>query len=366
MESFSISRTQLGSLYSSATLIASFALPLWGRLMDRYRPIYLSIFFATFVAIGFTILGLSTGMITIFIGFLIIRGFGQAAFPLVGMTAINKSFGRFRGKAMALASIGRSVGEGIIPSIVASLLAFLGWRYSLFSIGGSMLIIFSPLAFLLIKDLSTKVPMYPESERVQKQQEANKEKLELKEIYKDKKLYLILFANALLAFILTGVFFQQHTIMEYKSWDISTWTTGFSVYAVCQFSFSMIYGHLVDRFSARKLLPLILTPLLIGLISLIYGDSYLACFIFLGASGASIGTSMSVRSAFLAEAYGTKNLATIKGTDSTFIVVGTSIAPVLFAFIIDSGVNLDHFLLSLCALVIFGISLFAICARLYR
>lgn len=361
---FSLSRTQISSLYSAATLIASFALPFLGRLIDKNGPLKMSIVFALCTSIGFIIIGSAQNSIFVFLGYLVIRGFGQAAFPLVGITAINRSFGKFRGKALGIITIGRSVGEGLLPIILTSIIAFGGWRFGFYSLGISLIIIFCPTTFLLIRNFTPHPPLYQENQAIQNNH--NLDNNQLKDIYRDKRIYLLLFTNVFLAFILTGIFFQQPTILNFKNWDASIWAQGFSFYAITQLAFSIIFGHLVDKFSARTLLPLILIPLLIGMFPLMYWSSPLACFLFLSLAGASIGTSVNVRSAFFAEVYGTKHLGTIKSIDATFVVIATSIAPVLFAYILDLNVPLDIFLLGLTGQIILGIILFAICSIIYR
>ena len=67
----------------------------------------------------------------------------------------------------------------------------------------------------------------------------------------------------------------------------------------------------------------------------------------MGVLGFTVGIHTSIINAFWAEVYGVNYLGRIKGMDSTMIVLGTSIAPIFFSYVLDKGYNFN-FLISFC------------------
>ncbi|MFW5887213.1 MAG: MFS transporter, partial [Bacteriovoracia bacterium] len=247
-DEMSISRTIISTIYSVATMASSLLLPGWGRLTDKKSPFTMSIILGLTLSAGFLLLSLSPNIILLFLSYLIIRSAGQAAFSLNGSTAISRSFGRFRGKALAVTSVGRSVAEGILPITVSFLLVWIGWRMSLVFLAISLPLIFIPLSFYLIKKWLPHPPLYKELKELQNSNSEKEHKdWHFAEVAKDYRFYLVAFANTVLPFALTAIFFQQESLREANKWSLELWGSGFTVYAIFQFSFVFLSGHLIDR-----------------------------------------------------------------------------------------------------------------------
>ena len=65
--------------------------------------------------------------------------------------------------------------------------------------------------------------------------------------------------------VATGVFVYQSFITESKMWSIYTIPKAFMVYSITSIITLFFSGFLVDKFTSRKLIPLMNIPLLFAL-----------------------------------------------------------------------------------------------------
>jgi MFS family permease len=348
-----ISRTELSTFYSLATFLASFNLSYIGSLLDRISlQKYLALVLFC-MSLGFILIANSYNSIMIFIGFYLLRGFGQVPLGLMATTTVARLYGKHRGKVLMLVGFGRSVSEGVLPLICVLLFASYTWRESLLFFVGILLLFMLPILFFLIPKLPTEAVYsdHPSSK------ENSLEEFNWGKVFKLKWPLLVMILNAFVPFVMTALFFQQDTIAKYKGWDLGLMAKSFMAFSIIHILGNIIWGPLIDRISARRLQPFSLLPFLVGLILLYNFDSPYIVFIYMGFVGLSIGLGGMIRNTFWAEVYGVKALGKIKGMDSNIIVIGTSIAPIFYSLLMDFGLRIDQILLifiSMTALVILG------------
>jgi sugar phosphate permease len=83
IEDLSLSRTTVSLMYTLATFVASFALPLVGRFIDQRGPRIAVTLIAALFALACIYMGFIQGLVMLFIGFVLIRGLGQGALDLL-------------------------------------------------------------------------------------------------------------------------------------------------------------------------------------------------------------------------------------------------------------------------------------------
>lgn len=305
----------------------------------------------------------ATTVITLFLGFYLLRGFGQIPLSLMATTIISRNFGKNRGKFLTIAGMGRPISEGIIPFVSISLITAIGWRASLYSFVGIFFVLMIPIGLIFISQIP-KAPLYPENTEVHQNDEevAWSWKMAIRKRWP----IFIMLTNALLPFIVTGLFFQQDAIASFKNWNIETMSYSFAALSIANVLGNFFWGPLIDRITAIRVLPIGLVPLAIGLISLIYIKQEYAAYIYMACIGLSVGATGLVRNSLWAEIYGVKHLGSIKGLDFNVIVVGTAFAPVFYAWLLDNGVSPEELLYGLVALTGIGILNMQIIFRKFR
>ena len=142
--------------------------------------------------------------------------------------------------------------------------------------------------------------------------------------------------------IATGVFVYQSFITDSKMWNIYTIPKAFMVYSVASIITLFFSGFLVDKFTSRKLIPLMNIPLLIAMFVLFYYQGEISAFIFLGLVGISNGLANVLGSSTWAEIYGVKFIGSIKALTTAFMVFSTAFGTAVFGLLIDIGYSIEN------------------------
>ncbi|MDS8877103.1 hypothetical protein RLK93_07825, partial [Streptococcus pneumoniae] len=86
------------------------------------------------------------------IGFFLIRLLGQGSMSLTPKSLVPQWFIAKRGRALSLTALGAMVGSAVFPLLNVWLIETFDWRIAWLLLGASVLVIFTPLAFLLIRN----------------------------------------------------------------------------------------------------------------------------------------------------------------------------------------------------------------------
>ena len=103
----------------------------------------------------------------------------------------------------------------------------------------------------------------------------------------------------------------------------------------------IVAGYLIDKFTSRKLIPIMNIPLLIAMFVLFNYQHEISAFIFLGLVGISNGLANVLGSSTWAEIYGVKHIGSIKALTTALMVFATAFGTALFGFFIDAGFSIE-------------------------
>ena len=310
-------------------------------------------------------LSYSYHIVAFFFGFYFLRGFGQMILALISSTQIAKLFARHRGKAQTMASWGKSIGEGIWPGLIVFLLTFLTWRETFRYMGAIMMIVLIPLTLTLLRKFPTSA-LYEENSIVKKSADIKEHLWTWSEVLKSFNVIGLMIGFAILPFVATGIFFQQGSIISEKGWSNEIISISYLCFSGAHLLMSLIVGHIIDRFSSRVLLPWILLPLSLALLLLALFSSPIIGPLSFFLMGTSVGMSGLTRNTFWAETFGTEHLGRIKGMDSNILVIGTSIAPLFFAKLLDIETSVSTLMYILMSISLMGNCLFYYMSRHYK
>ena len=160
--------------------------------------------------------------------------------------------------------------------------------------------------------------------------------------------------------IATGVFVYQTFISDSKMWNIYTIPKAFMVYSVASIITLFFSGFLVDKFTSRKLIPLMNIPLLIAMFVLFYFQHEISAFIFLGLIGVSNGLANVLGSSTWAEIYGVKFIGSIKALTTSFMVFSTAFGTAVFGLLIDKGFSIENIALISGVYIVISLALLII------
>jgi len=323
----SIDIEDIAKIYGLATFFASFFLPYIGKLLDRSSLKMFTLLTAVLLSLSFLAFSFVFNVYLLFMTYFFIRLLGQSTIPLIGSTAISKSFGKYRGSVLSLKSIGKSLGEGVIPIFVIFLLLNFEFTITVQIIAALLALFLIPSALLLVNSFKM-IPLYEENVAAN-QIRSNESDFNI--IKKDYRLYLLLISNVALGFILTGVFFHNKYFIDYQSLPLSSWGKAFISYSIVQLLSIFGAGLLVDRLGSHRLITFKYIPLIIGLLIYQLNINPLSVHIMFACFGLSVGISSATAGSVMAEIFGEKNLGRINGINMMFIVISTSIAPFIFS-----------------------------------
>ena len=364
-ESYGLSRTTLGFVYSGATFASSFFLPTLGRMVDSWKPANFALLLSCILALGLSLLGFVDGVVGLFCLYLFIRMAGQMGMSLLGCTVIARKFGRHRGKALSLVHLGRPLGEAILPLLVISLLEFFPWYQVTMFIALGFLVIFFSFLFTALRSVTYQV-LYEEREGGEKTSpEEGEEEFSRKKFYQDRYILLVISCNAILPFIFTGLFFQQTSLMEIKGWSPQIMGRALSFYGLMGVFWGLSSGFLIDRFSATRLLPLPTIPLVLAILTMLFGQGDWACFLYTGFLGTSMGFFAGIYSSFYGENFPLFCVGRAKSIDASYLVKITALAPLFFSFLLDSNISFSAIMQGLAGLVTAGFFGYWWCSRHY-
>ena len=162
------------------------------------------------------------------------------------------------------------------------------------------------------------------------------------DVLKDYRFYIVCLNMLAMPWIATGVFVYQSFITEAKEWGPFIIAQSFMIYSILTVVTLFFAGFLVDKFTSRKLFPLLNVPLLLSLIVLMIFDHPNSAFVFMGFMGISNGLTNVLMTSFWAEIYGVNYLGSIKALTGSLMVFSTALATVVFGLLIDLGYSIEN------------------------
>jgi len=359
-EEINLTNTEFGTLYSSATLLSSLILIWAGKLIDETSLRKFTLFVGFSLASTCLFIGILNSIVMLFFGLFFLRLFGQGLMCHISSTSMAKFFNLNRGKALGFSWLGLSLGEGILPGFVIFLLSTFYWKNIWIGISIFLFIIVIPLLLFLIKKERVSDTIFQEK---QVQQIKNWKR---GEVIRDIKFYFLLPAILAPPFLITGIFLNQSFIFESKDWDMFYLARGFVFYAIFSVISLGIFGILIDKFSARKILPFYLIPMILSFLIVINSNLIFSPILFMIMLSITNGASNVLITSTWSEVYGTKYLGSIRALTVSLMVFSTALAPIIFGYLIDIGMSVNSIFKLMLVYLISSIILLLIKFKSYK
>jgi len=338
-ESLGLSATSYGSAYSMATLVSGLLLMSLGGSIDKIS-LEKSILICTLgLSLAALTLWQSNHIVTLVLGLFLLRFFGQGLFPHTALTTMMKTFSLNRGKSLSIASTGVPIGEIILPSLAVLLITLFGWQQSWMIIAFSVPLLYLPLALFLIKRSKSKKYTEHNPSLDSNSVETAQTNGSRRTLLSDYRFWFALPSVLATPFIVTGIFIHQGFFLPQMGWSATLFASSFIFYGVSHWLSSMVAGSLVDRFSGTALLKYCLMPMFVALLLASQVTGNWVAYLLLIALGIVIGSSSLIINAIWAEVYGTQNIGSIRALITSLAVISTSISPILFGYLIDTGIT---------------------------
>ncbi|WP_424974710.1 MFS transporter [Dinoroseobacter sp. S124A] len=330
--SFSLSHGAWGAIYASGTLAAAAVMVWLGALTDQHRARSLGPWAMGGLACACLAMALNpwVWMLPVFV--FALRLSGQGMLSHISRVAIARWFTATRGKAIAVSSLGFSIGEALLPLIFVALLTVAPWR--------ELWVLTSALALLTIPPLRLLL----QTERTPQSFAATYEATGLgnrhwsrTEVLRSPLFWGLVPGLIAPPALITAFFFQQVHLAEAKGLPHLELVALFPLYSALSVLAMLSTGALIDRVGSMRLMPLYLLPLALGFLILAGAQSIWTLSLGIGLMAVTAGANNALPAAFWADSFGTRHLGAIKAVATALMVVGSAIGPLFTGFGIDAG-----------------------------
>ena len=337
-----LSQTAFAGLYTAGSLTASLAMVLVGRLLDWLGARVM----LTAVALLFGLAVLSMSSVSnqteLYLGFTVMRLLGQGAMTLIPTALVAIWFIRWRGRVMAITSLGSAFSQAAFPPFIVLLIANLGWRDSWLTLA---LVVWGAIvlpAALLVRRSPESVQLLPDGDRPAPnpttpvsagvRQETN---YSLHQVLATRTFWLLVFAGSSQSLISTALVFNNESFMASKGLDATVAASIFIVMAPMVLVGNFIAGFLSDRYSNRYLMAASQIPIGVALLWSFLIAAQREALVYGSLVGLSGGFSMTINAVIWPNYYGRKNIGSIRGVVTTAMVGFSALGPLPFAFLHD-------------------------------
>lgn len=356
-ETLKLSHQALTGSYLLASLLAAVPLPFIGGLIDRFGLKTTSLWVIGFLGIGCMVMSQATGLITLTLGFFMLRAFGQGALMLIGNNTLAMWFSRRLGFVSGIAGVGVAVAVALIPPGYLSMIHGIGWQNAYVIVALITWALLIPIVFCYrnrpedvgqlidgdIIDHETEqiAPVVPIS-------------LDLKTAQRSRAYWIGMMLTSFWGMIATGITFNVIPIFEWQGLPASYATATFITFAICMAVMQLIGGILADRLPLNILFAVCMIGLLGGILTLWRATSVWMAHLYSVQFGIAQGLLVAVNNTYWARYFGRDHLGQIRSRVWTATVASCAIGPYLM------GVSFDYFgsygpsLALFVALVTFG------------
>lgn len=343
LEEFNLDRATLSSVQSFAMLVFAVLSPIMGHLIDRYGARTILFFCAAAQTLSIVITGLASSLWHIYVGRLLFQMRPiQATHVLV-----NHWFIRKRGKALGIVSTGMPLGTLILSPVTQYIVIILGWRETLFLLGGvTFLILFSLTLFIRNnpedkgyrpdgEELQTTPARSPEISDIDDVENISVSGLgsSLSKAFKSASFWLLsstqLICGVGCGFMMTHIVIFA-TDLGYSEMIGATFLSAQGL--VCMFGV-LLTGFMSDRIARNRVLAFThfirsISFMIVVYYILISSSSLWMLYIAMALFGFGWFATAPLTSGLVADLFGNLRMGTMLGLTMSFHVVGTAIGSI--------------------------------------
>jgi len=351
-----ITHGQFGSIYAIATIFSSLLFIWAGKKIDDFRLLNYSFFVIILLFFSTLFFSFINNIYFLAVGIFLIRFSGQGLMGHTSTTAISRYFDKSRGRALSTIWFGMSTAEFIFPVLVIYFLTIYSWR----SVWQGISIIVILILPLIINFTIKKISFESREDDLEEKLKTKIKSWKRTEVLKDFRFYIISSNMLAMPWIFTGMAVYQSFISDSKLWETYTIPKAFMVYSIASIITLFSSGFLVDKFTSRKLIPIMNIPLLLAMVVLFYSKQEISAYFFLGLIGISNGFGNILGSSTWAEIYGVKYIGSIKALTTAFMVFSTALGTAVFGVLIDNGFTIENIAFICGSYIVASISLLII------
>lgn len=347
---FGLTPGEFSYIYSAATLTAAMLIPWLGRLVDDISIRTYAFLMVSVLAVSALSFAAASHVAVLYLALFGFRATGGSMMNHASVVTMSRYFVRRRGIATSICALGIAIGEAVLPILAVVMMGVVGWRMTWMGSGALLLFVGVPLLVWLLWPIPFDAKARDQT--ADTAPETDIRHATRREALTDLKFYALAPTLVLPSPLITALFFHHGTIAAAKGWTLEWLAVCFVGFALATVVAAVVFGVLVDRYSARRMLTWSTVPMIAGLVCLVYGNSPAAALLYLLGVGMTTGGRFSLSGAIWAEIYGTRHLGGIRSVVHTVTALLFGISPAAFGWLIDQDVSIDAVVLAFVYLLL--------------
>ena len=357
MEALGLSRDQFSNAYALGTILSSFVISRAGKWFDRYGARVVAFYATLFLSLSIWLCSQSVAMsqwlqsawqlnsswvpfgLMIFLFFLI-RFSGQGVLTMSSRNMIMMWFDKNRGKANAFTSVALSFGFSSAPLWLNALVDTHGWQnaWQWMALG---LLIFSVLLVQLYRNRPEDHGLLVDGLRSDKDAQNNELKrsflqrnreFTLKDAMKTRAFWMYGLMLAFHSFFITGLTFHVVSIFESNGYTKELAISLFLPASVVSVCCSTLFNFMSDYVRLKGYLLAMISGALLASTGLFYLQEGWGVPVLTLGIGIMGGFFAVLNSVSWPRFFGRKHLGAITGKITSFLVLGSALAPSAFSY----------------------------------
>jgi OFA family oxalate/formate antiporter-like MFS transporter len=346
-----VSRGVFSLLRSGEGIIAACIAPLVGTLVDRYGGRWLMVLGTGIVAVGYFLLS-HVDSFAQFVGIrltLVSLGDSMMGYMVVNVI-IAQWFSRYRGRALAISSMGVGFAKVCMPVVAASLILWLGWRQTWLAFGLMTLSLLVVPALLIVRRSPEAMGLLPDGASTPVAGDFAKPMKTAIEAAKPSTLdtawtrgeavrttefWLLVITFGISSIGVTGLNLHVYSYVTDLGYSAVIAATVMSIIASMQLASPLGWGLLAEKIGARYAATLRFVIQGIGLAVAVLTGNLVGLYMGFFLYGIGLGGNMVLPDILWADYFGRRSLGRIRGMGLLISQFLAAIGPPFFGFLFD-------------------------------
>ena len=349
-----------GDISLAITLTAlslSFAMPVAGRLVDRFGP--KRVLYPSILLLGSLVASLyflTDSILHLYLNFICIGIAGSGTGGVAYAKVVTNWFSRRRGLALGMTMAGVGLGNAIVAPYAQFLIELTGWRLAYVGLAATMVAITLPLVWLLLKESPEEMGLRADGVDQPAQQTDNENQqvygLAATDARKTHTFWIMLVAFVGIGLGVNGL--GIHLVPMLTDWGMAASTAAlvFSVSGLCTIIGRVGAGYLADRFFAPYVAIAFSACAVCSILLLLMGVVGAAAFLIGVMLGLGSGGNPNIIAYLISRYFGTRSYGELYGTIYGIHIIGSGISPLVLGLGYDMMGSYTGVLLAYAGLII--------------
>ena len=354
---FGWERGDISLAITLAALSLSFAMPVAGRLVDRFGP--KRVLYPSILILGCLVASLyflTESILHLYISFICIGVAGSGTGGVAYAKVVTNWFNRRRGLALGMTMAGVGLGNAIVAPYAQFLIELTGWRLAYVGLAVTMAAITIPLVWLLLKETPGEMGLRADGDDHPAQQAGSENQqaygLAAAQARKTHAFWVMLVAFVGIGLGVNGL--GIHLVPMLTDWGMAASTAAlvFSVSGLCTIIGRVGAGYLADRFFAPHVAIAFSACAVCSILLMLSGVVGPAAFLIGVMLGLGSGGNPNIIAYLISRYFGTRSYGELYGSVYGIHIIGSGLSPLVLGLGYDAMGSYTGVLVAYAALIV--------------